>query len=126
MVSFETFSMEEGTPIYLQIVQYLKRGMVGGLVVDGDELPSRRVLSALLGVNPNTVQKAYRMLEEEGLIQSRGGAKSYVTLTSETEYRLRRDLLREEIRTLVSGLKQTGLRKEDALNLIDTMWEDVP
>ena len=62
MISFESFIMEDGMPIYLQIILFVKRGIIAGVIVDGDELPSRRVLSALLGVNPNTVQKAYRML----------------------------------------------------------------
>ena len=78
MISFESFIMEDGRPIYLQIILFVKRGIIAGVIADGEELPSRRVLSALLGVNPNTVQKAYRMLEEEGLIQSHSGAKSYV------------------------------------------------
>ena len=76
MISFESFIMEDGMPIYLQIILFVKRGIIAGVIADGEELPSRRVLSALLGVNPNTVQKAYRMLEEEGLIQSHSGAKS--------------------------------------------------
>ena len=80
MISFDSFVMEEGVPLYQQILLYVKRGIAGGTIQDGDELPSRRVLSALLGVNPNTVQKAYRLLEEEGLIQSRSGAKSCVVL----------------------------------------------
>lgn len=78
LISFEGFHMEEGIPIYQQILLYLKRGAVAGDIRDGDELPSRRALSALLGVNPNTVQKAYRQLEEEGLIYSHTGAKSCV------------------------------------------------
>ena len=68
MISFEQFMMSDGSPIYLQILLYIKRGIIAGIICDGDELPSRRVLSALLGVNPNTVQKAYKMLEDEGLI----------------------------------------------------------
>ncbi|MBQ3125939.1 MAG: GntR family transcriptional regulator, partial [Clostridia bacterium] len=64
MIDFDCFIIEDGSPIYWQIILYLKRGAVAGSVQDGDELPSRRVLSARLGVNPNTVQKAYRMLEE--------------------------------------------------------------
>lgn len=126
MISFERFQMEDGTPIYLQIVQYLKRGMVGGVVVDGDELPSRRVLSALLGVNPNTVQKACRMLEEEGLIESRTGAKSYVALTEEKRKELRGELLREDVKLLVKALKETGLTREKALQIISEMWEEEP
>ena len=76
MIDFGAFRAEDGTPIYLQIIKYLKQGVVSGAVADGDELPSRRVLSALLGLNPNTVQKACRMLEEEGLLVSHAGAKS--------------------------------------------------
>ena len=71
MIDFGAFRAEDGTPIYLQIIKYLKQGVVSGAVADGDELPSRRVLSALLGLNPNTVQKACRMLEEEGLLGRR-------------------------------------------------------
>lgn len=126
MISFEQFTLEDGVPIYVQIVQFLKRGMIAGTVADGDELPSRRVLSALLGVNPNTVQKAYRLLEEEGLIQSHAGAKSCVRVDQTVVTRLGAELLREDVRTLVSALKQTGVSKTDALSLIDSMWEDEP
>ena len=126
MISFESFILGQGSPIYQQIVLFLKRGMVGGTVLPGDELPSRRVLSALLGVNPNTVQKAYRMLEEEGLIQSRAGAKSYAALTAETAASLREELLWEDVRGLVSTLRQTGVSKAEALALMDRMWEEEP
>ena len=76
MISFEQFRMQGDAPIYMQIITYIKQGIVARTILDGDELPSRRVLSATLGVNPMTVQKAYKMLEDEGLIQSRAGAKS--------------------------------------------------
>ena len=61
MISFDSFIAQDGVPIYLQIVKHIKSGIVSGTVVNGDEVPSRRVLSALLGVNPNTIQKAYKM-----------------------------------------------------------------
>ena len=64
MVSFEGFRAEDGSPIYLQIIRYIKQGVVSGEIADGDELPSRRVLSAILGLNPNTVQKACRSPEQ--------------------------------------------------------------
>ena len=48
--SFDDFKMEPGIPIYLQIVLFIKRGIVAGIIKRGDELPSRRILSALLGV----------------------------------------------------------------------------
>lgn len=125
MVSFERFKMEDGVPIYLQILLYLKRGISAGTVTDGDELPSRRVLSALLGVNPNTVQKAYRLLEEEGLIRSHSGAKSYVSLGGDAQRRVREELLERDGRGIVSTLRQMGLTKEEAIALIERYWNEV-
>ena len=122
MISFEQFRMEDGIPIYLQILLYIKRGMVAGTVVDGDELPSRRMLSALLSVNPNTVQKAYRMLEEEGLIRSHTGAKSCVVLSPERIARIREELLEEDARQAVEKLRQMGLSMDEACSLIRKYW----
>ncbi len=123
MISFDSFVMEDGMPIYLQILLFLKRGVIAGTVADGDELPSRRVLSALLGVNPNTVQKAYRILEEEGLIQSRSGAKSCMVLDRETVERVRSELLEHDAGRIVSAMRQMGLSKEEAVALIEKYWE---
>jgi len=123
VISFENFMMENGMPIYLQIILFVKRGIIAGVIADGDELPSRRVLSALLGVNPNTVQKAYRMLEEEGLIQSHSGAKSYVVLNSAVKERIRSELLESDAKSVIHSLRQMGLTKEDAVALIEKYWE---
>ena len=123
MISFETFIMEDGMAIYLQILQYIKRGIIAGTIVDGDELPSRRILSALLGVNPNTVQKAYRMLEEEGLIASHSGAKSYMVLATETIERVRKELLEGDAVNMVAAMKQMGLSKAEALRLLEQYWD---
>lgn len=122
MISFDSFLMEAGIPIYLQIILFIKRGMVSGQIQPGDELPSRRVLSALLGINPNTIQKAYRMLEEEGLVSSHAGAKSYVVLDEATLTKIRAELLENDARTLIDAMKQMGLSKREALALIENHW----
>ncbi len=123
MITFEQFVMEDGVPIYVQIVRHIKRGIVAGTVKDGDEVPSRRVLSALLGVNPNTVQKAYRLLEEEELIQSRSGAKSYVVLNGDKLERIRTELVESDARNAVLTLKQMGISKAEAHTLLDKYWD---
>ena len=82
---------------------------MAGTVADGDEVPSRRMLSALLGVNPNTVQKSYAILEEEGLLVSRPGAKSCIRVTEESVDRLRQELLSAGVRAMVENMKQMGL-----------------
>ena len=123
MCNFGGFVPADGLPIYLQIVRYVERGVAAGTIADGEELPSRRVLSAQLGVNPNTVQKAYRLLEGEGLITSRSGAKSGVCAPPDRAEALRAKLLEQEIAGFVRSLRQSGLEKEAALELIDRLWD---
>lgn len=122
MISFEQFKMTQGSPIYQQILLYIKRGVVAGTIKSDEELPSRRVLSALLGVNPNTVQKAYHMLEEEGLVQSRSGAKSYMVLDEEKIARIRMQLIEEDAKSAVERLQMMGLEKSEVIGLIEKYW----
>ena len=120
MVSFDGLRLGDGGPIYQQIVRYLQRGLAAGTICAGDELPSRRVLSARLGVNPNTVQKAYSMLERYGLIHSLPGKGSFLSKPQAAVDKRRRDALdmadnamreaiscgitRDELIELLSGL----------------------
>ena len=123
MISFDNFTQKDGIPIYLQIVQHIQREIVAGTIRNGDEVPSRRVLSALLGVNPNTIQKAYRILEEEKLMESHSGAKSYMILNEDTISLIRKHLLESDAVSIINYLKQMGLSKEDAISLIKNYWK---
>ena len=123
MISFDSFITQDGIPIYLQIVKHIKSGIVSGTILSGDEVPSRRVLSALLGVNPNTIQKAYKILEDDGLMESRSGAKSYMLFDENDVIKIRKQLLENDANTIISSLKQMGLSKEDAIALIENYWE---
>ena len=124
MIDFGAFRAEDGTPIYLQIIKYLKQGVVSGAVADGDELPSRRVLSALLGLNPNTVQKACRMREEEGLLVSHAGAKSCVRVTPELRERVRAELIRSDAVAAASAFRRMGVPLEEAIELVKRAYEE--
>ena len=123
MIQFDSFRAQNGLPIYLQILRYIKRGIVSGDITDGDALPSRRMLSAMLGVNPNTVQKAYRILEEEGLITSQAGAKSVIVLTEERRAQIRRELLQDDVRETAFALRGMGLSLEEAISLLTQCWD---
>ena len=123
MISFDSFVADAILPIYLQIILFIKRGLVAGSIKDGEELPSRRVLSALLGVNPNTVQKAFALLEEEGLILSRAGAKSVISADGKTIERIREELLVSDIKNITKALRQMGLSREQAAELILKNWD---
>jgi len=124
LLNFDRLVLDESGPIYLQILRYVKQGIAAGTIANGEELPSRRVVSALLGVNPNTVQKAYRMLEEEGLIQSHTGAKSCVVADDAARSRVRTQLLGQDARAMISAMKQMGVTREEALALLDTLWKE--
>ena len=123
MISFDAFVLEDNVPIYLQIVGYIKRGIVAGTIENGAEMPSRRMLSALLGVNPNTVQKSYAMLEEEGLIHSRSGAKSCVRVAPDTIAELRQEILSGSLQNVIDAMKQMGMTLEEAQNVMAKLWE---
>lgn len=123
MISFEQFQMDDSGPIYLQIIGFIKRGIVAGTIKDGDEMPSRRVLSALLGVNPNTVQKAYAMLEEQGIIHSHHGAKSVIVLGPGVKEGIREELLEQTVKTMISAMKQMGVSCQEATELLSKYWD---
>ena len=122
MISFEYFILGDDSPIYLQIIRYIKQEIAAGTIRDQEEVPSRRALSALFGVNPNTIQKAYHMLEEEGIIVSRSGAKSYTHVDAGTVERIRRELLTEDTKAWVSAMKQLGISREEAFALAEDIW----
>lgn len=124
MISFEEFILEDTGPIYLQIIRYVKQGIASGTIGDREEVPSRRALSALLGVNPNTIQKAYRLLEEEGVINSRSGAKSCTCVDEKTVERIRQELLESDTAGWVRAMKQLGVQKSEALRLAERVWEE--
>lgn len=123
MISFDRFVLEDGSPIYLQIIRHIRQGIVAGSIEDGDEMPSRRVLSALLGVNPNTVQKAYRLLEEEAIIESRSGAKSCVSLDRAKVTLIRDQLIESDARAFVNAMQKMGVARAEAKALVDRLWE---
>ena len=73
-----TIDSADPRPIYQQIVDEVRRGMVLGVLLPDEPLPSVRQLAADLSVNPNTVQQAYRELERDGIVFVRRGQGTYV------------------------------------------------
>ncbi len=123
MVSFEQLVLNDRSPIYLQIVRFVQRGIISGAIQNQEELPSRRVLSSLLSVNPNTVQRAYKIMEDEELIESRTGAKSCISITEDRLIRIRKQLVTEEIRSAITIFKQMGLSRQETLDQINALWD---
>ena len=92
-------------------------------ILSGHAFGTIRELAAEAGVNPNTVQKAFKQLEDEGLVTSRAGAKSCIQVTPEQIAALRRELLETEMQAMVDAAKRLGLTREDAHRLLDTLYD---
>lgn len=73
-----TLDYRDSRPLYEQIADQLRRQITGGILREGDQLPSVRETAASMSINPNTIQRAYRLLEQGGWIVSIPGKGSFV------------------------------------------------
>ena len=78
-MNLKDFEFNDNEPIYLQIIELIKRAIATGDLMPGDKLPSVREMSSSLGVNPNTLQRAYGELERLGITYTRRGMGSFVS-----------------------------------------------
>lgn len=85
----------DSKPIYEQIKDGLRRLVVSGAVKTGEKLPSVRELATSLSINPNTIQKAYRELEQEGYIYTIAGKGSYAAERADVALGRNKDLMRQ-------------------------------
>ncbi|MCC7129452.1 MAG: hypothetical protein B6D39_03785 [Anaerolineae bacterium UTCFX2] len=99
-----------GQPIYAQIVEQIQRWIASGAIQPGDQLPTVRQLAADLRVNFNTIARAYRLLDEAGLISTQHGRGTYVwkTPSEETVRTLRQQSLQEQIQHFLRELIRRG------------------
>jgi GntR family transcriptional regulator len=102
-------------PIYVQIVERIKHLVATGIIKPGDQLPTVRQLAADLRVNFNTIARAYRMLDESGVISTQQGRGTYVLepLPPERAQRLRTAALEELARSLVREAERMGFEPEE-------------
>ena len=115
--------LNEREPVYSQIVRQIKVDLATGRLRSGEALPSRRELAAILGVNPNTVQKAYRLLEEEGILITSPNARSHIRADEDALRRLRGELTGEAAEDFVSRAKELGFDFKDAIGLLTEKWQ---
>ena len=92
VLDFRKLELNTTEPVYVQIVSFVKRQIFTGAAEKGESLPSRRELAAILKINPNTVQKAFRLMEEEKIIETPPHAVSVIHWDDAVFARLRREL----------------------------------
>jgi len=113
MIEF-TLDGRSGVSPYLQVVQQVRQALRLGLLVEGDQLPTVKDVVASLAINPNTVLKAYRELERDGLVAARPGVGTFVTRSLAGDSLaahepLRRDLVRWLARARAAGVDDESI-----------------
>ena len=106
----------DSRPIYEQVKDGLRRLMVTGVMAPGEKLPSVRALAAELAINPNTIQRAYAELEQEGFVVSVTGKGSFVA-EGGNQTAARKAELQDKLLPVLSELKSLGMTESEWLNL---------
>src|SRR3954468_18406714 len=101
-----------GLPMYLQIVQQVKEAIRLGLLDVGEQLPTVREVVADLAINPNTVAKAYRELERDGLVVARQGRGTFVASTLAAPSLRHHEALRRELERWLESAERAGLDED--------------
>jgi len=105
---------------YMQLVQQVRQSMRVGLIEPGDQLPKVREVAESLAINPNTVLKAYRELELEGLVEGRPGVGTFVRRSLAGPSLSSHAALRRELVSWLRRARTAGLEQEDVVALVET------
>jgi GntR family transcriptional regulator len=111
-----------GVAPYMQLIQQVRQAMRLGLLTEGDQLPTVKEVVAKVAINPNTVLKAYRELEYEGLVAPRPGVGTFVTRTLTDQSLAAHGPLREELRGWLARARAAGLDAESIEALFVTTF----
>lgn len=109
-----------GLSPYLQIIEQTKRALRLGVLQPGDQLPTAREVVEATAINPNTVLKAYRELEREGLVESRRGVGTFVRKSLAKPPTVEDSVLRVDLADWIARARDAGLEREDVAALVDT------
>jgi GntR family transcriptional regulator len=123
MIEFH-LETQSGVAPYLQIVQQVKQALRLDILHVGDQLPTVREVVEKLAINPNTVLKAYRELEYEGLITSRPGQGTFVVRTLAGASLASHAALRRSLARWLQSAREAGLDEESILALFNATFRD--
>ncbi len=109
---------DNSVPIYVQVINKIKRDIILGKLKAGDKMPSTRDLAKELGINPNTSARVYKEMERENLCYTKRGLGTYITESEERIELIRKEMAEELINKFIKGMIQLGFNHEDMVNFI--------
>lgn len=110
-------------PVYIQVIRHFKEQIATGIFEPGQEIPSRRELANRLKINPNTAQRAYKEMEEQGLIYTEGNLPSRITNNEAVIKQVREELILEAVNAFISSIQSINVPLDDALSLVKENYE---
>ncbi len=115
--------LEGGAPIYEQLVDRITELIAGGSLKENEKLPAVREVAKSLAINPNTVQKAYAILEQRGLTYSIPAKGSYVGKAEKTEEIIKKKIL-DTLSENISEAIKAGITKAEIMTIIENYQEE--
>ncbi|MBE3599749.1 MAG: GntR family transcriptional regulator [Limnochordaceae bacterium] len=110
--------VESPRPIYLQIIDEVKRAMARRDLLPGDRIPSQRELAQMLRVNPNTVQRAFREMEVLGLVETVRGEGTFVRDDPALLSQVRSEMAQQAVAHFVKQIRGLGFAEEEAVSMV--------
>ena len=123
MLDFSELSLNTSEPVYAQINEFIKRQIFLGKVKKGEPLPSRREMATLLKINPNTAQRAFRALEDAGLVLTPKNTVSILYFDEELLLDIQREMTADIVAEFVKKLKENKLSLDEVMGLLRQEWE---
>ncbi|MCQ2525210.1 MAG: GntR family transcriptional regulator [Lachnospiraceae bacterium] len=115
--------LRDKRPIYEQVVEKLSQLIVCGVLEADSKLPSVRSLAIDLSVNPNTIQRAYAQLEQDGYLYTITGRGNFVAESSSWK-KGRMTLVENDLRQALKEARQTGMSRESVESIVSEIWTD--
>jgi GntR family transcriptional regulator len=112
-------NFQNDVPIYLQIMDQIKKQIIAGKLNKGDKLSSVRELALEMKVNPNTIQRMFQELEREELVQTQRGMGRYVTNDEKKITELKEKMSESIIQSFLTEMSALGFGKDDIMKLIE-------
>lgn len=115
---------DNSTPIYLQIINIIKKDIITGKLSLGEKLPSTRELALKYGINPNTSGRIYKEMEREGITTTKRGLGTFVTESQSKIDQTREHMAKDLINNFLKGMTELGYTKDTLLSIIEKESEE--
>lgn len=114
---------DNSKPIYIQIIEDIKKKLIRGEINPGDKIPSQREFAKDMKVNPNTVQRAYREMESMGLVKTLRGQGTFIDDKEDLLIEIKKDMANSILIKFIEDMRSLGIEDKETLDLIKG-WQE--